>query len=181
MSHGNAAPERGFSLNKSALQNREQLHEDTIVAIRMVKDAVLLYDKVEDFPITRRLLDLCSSSRKKYFLHLDVEKQQREALAKQKQNEIENREKQQKKSKSLAKIQDIENQISEENLKLKVADKLIDEGNQALSSLLIGDGKLDKSLVIKAQMVLHAGIERSKEIKATIEDLKKKMKSISTE
>lgn len=93
LSHGNAAPDRGFSLNKSVLQNREQTNEDTITAIRMVKDAVLIYDKPENFPITRRLSDLCASSRKKYFLHLDVEKNQKELLAKQKQQENETRKK----------------------------------------------------------------------------------------
>lgn len=83
LGHRNAAPDRGFSLNRYVLQGREQLKEDTITAIRMVKDAISLYDKVEDFPINQRLIDLCASSRKKYFLHLDVEKHQRQLLTKE--------------------------------------------------------------------------------------------------
>lgn len=116
--HGNAAPERGFSLNKSVLQDREQMHEDTITAIRMVKDAVLMYDKPENFPITRRLLDLCASSRKKYFLHLDVEKNQKELLAKQKKQDNEKNEIRRKNTEKLSEIRKIESQIEEERLKL---------------------------------------------------------------
>lgn len=179
LSHGNAAPERGFSLNKYVLQGREQLKEDTITAIRMVKDGISLYDKVEDFPINQRLIDLCASSRKRYFLHLDVEKQQRKLLTKENQTEIEKRDNQKKKTEKLTDIRNLENQIAEQNLKLKVADKLIEEGNDDLSSLLLGEGKLDKTLVMKAQMVLNAGIEKSKEINTAIEDLKKKIKNIS--
>ena len=38
LSHGNAEPERGFSENKRILEHREGLHEETIVALRMIKD-----------------------------------------------------------------------------------------------------------------------------------------------
>lgn len=179
LSHGNAAPERGFSLNKYVLQGREQLHEDTITAIRMVKDAISLYDKIDDFPINRRLLDLCAASRKKYFLHLDVEKQQRESLAKENQKENEKRENRKKNSEKLTEKRLLENQIAEENCKLKVADDLIEEANETLSSLLLREGKLDKTLVMKTQVILKAGIEKSKEIKAIILELKKKIENLS--
>lgn len=55
VSHGNAVPERGFSLNKQILQNRELLGENTIEAIRIVKDSLNLLDNIEDFPINRAL------------------------------------------------------------------------------------------------------------------------------
>lgn len=180
LSHGNAAPERGFSLNKSVLQDREQMHEDTIIAIRMVKDAVLMYGKPENFPITRRLLDLCASSRKKYFLHLDVEKNQKELLAKQKQQENEKNEIRKKNTEKLSEIRKIESQIEEERLKLCVAEKLIEEGNESLSALLKLDGRLDKSSVMKSQIVINAGIDSAKKINSTIEGLKEKLKSMST-
>lgn len=85
ISHANADPERGFSHNKSILEHRETLVEDTISAIRMVKDAILQYGSVEEFPNTRRLLDLCAASRKKYFLHLEIEKERQLKLAKEKE------------------------------------------------------------------------------------------------
>lgn len=44
VSHGNAVPERGFSINKQILQDRSQMQEKTIVAMRFVKEALLMYD-----------------------------------------------------------------------------------------------------------------------------------------
>jgi hypothetical protein len=38
LSHGNANAERGFSINKFALENRSSLKESTIIAVRTVKD-----------------------------------------------------------------------------------------------------------------------------------------------
>lgn len=40
VSHGNAIPERGFSENKRLLQDRVQLKENTIVALRMVQNSI---------------------------------------------------------------------------------------------------------------------------------------------
>ncbi|KAJ6649103.1 hypothetical protein Bhyg_04336 [Pseudolycoriella hygida] len=176
--HGNAAPERGFSFNSTMLQNREETKEDTIIAIRIVKDAILHYGKVEDFPITRRLLDLCASSRQKYFLHLEVEKQQREFSERQKQKEIENAEAQKQIKEKLSEVQSLENQIEEETLKLAVADNLIEEGTGSLSSLLLTNGALNKSSVMKAQMLISAGVEKSKTTNSNIKNLKLKMKNI---
>lgn len=78
LSHGNAEPERGFSENKHVLSGRERLSEETIIAIRTVKNNLNLYGSVENFPISRRLLDLCQDARKKYFIYLDLQKQQQQ-------------------------------------------------------------------------------------------------------
>lgn len=40
VSHGNAIPERGFSINKHLMQDRTQLQEKTIEAIRFVKESL---------------------------------------------------------------------------------------------------------------------------------------------
>lgn len=42
VSHGNAVPERGFSVNKMILEEREMLKEDTIVSLRLVKESIML-------------------------------------------------------------------------------------------------------------------------------------------
>ncbi|KAJ6645629.1 Zinc finger protein [Pseudolycoriella hygida] len=134
-------PERGFNINKLLLGNREQLKPDTITAIRVVRDAISIYNKVEDFPINRRLLDLCASARQKYFLHLDVEKQQKELELKEKQNQAKEDDIRKKKAESNVKVQKLETLIAEEALKLKVADRLIDEANESLSSLVEREGE----------------------------------------
>lgn len=43
VSHGNAVPERGFSINKSMLEDRSSLKGDTIEALRLVKESIVLH------------------------------------------------------------------------------------------------------------------------------------------
>ena len=63
MSHGNNTPERGFSVNKRLLDVHDySTYEDTIIALRMVKDELLRVGGVLEFPITRELLDSLSAS-----------------------------------------------------------------------------------------------------------------------
>ncbi|KAJ6639971.1 hypothetical protein Bhyg_12719, partial [Pseudolycoriella hygida] len=121
-----------------------------------------------------------SSARQKYFLYLDVEKQQKELELKEKQNQAKEDDIRKKKAESNFKVQKLETLLAEEALKLKVADRLIDEANESLSSLVEREGKINKAAVVKAQMVLSSGIERSKEINKTIDRLKNEIKDIST-
>lgn len=44
VSHGNAIPERGFSVNKRMLQDRTPLKEGMIVALRMVKESIEMHN-----------------------------------------------------------------------------------------------------------------------------------------
>ena len=60
-----------------------------------------------------------------------------------------------------------------------VAQKLISDGNETLSNLTIGKGKVEKDLILKAQMVINAGVERSKNINSKIDELRKEIKSSS--
>lgn len=43
VSHGNAIPERGLSINKQLLQDRSLLKEKTIEALRFVKESIELH------------------------------------------------------------------------------------------------------------------------------------------
>ena len=57
ISHGNSAPENGFSINKAMLDiHGYSLGESTIEALRFVKDAILKRSFILDIPITRSLL-----------------------------------------------------------------------------------------------------------------------------
>ena len=67
LSHGNTTPERGFSVNTRLLAvHGYSTYEDTIIALRIVKDDVLGVGGILDFPITRELWDSVSVSRSKY-------------------------------------------------------------------------------------------------------------------
>ena len=57
ISHGNSAPESGFSTNKHVLDiHGHSLKEDTIEALRVVKDAILCYPSLLDIPVTKEML-----------------------------------------------------------------------------------------------------------------------------
>ena len=65
--HGNNTPGRGFSVNKLLLAVHGcSTYEDTIIALRMVKDELLRVGSILEFPITRELLDSVSASWSKF-------------------------------------------------------------------------------------------------------------------
>ena len=67
LSHGNSTPERGFSINKLLLAvHGHNTYEDTIIALRMVKDELARVGGTCKFPITRELLDSVKDSWSKY-------------------------------------------------------------------------------------------------------------------
>ena len=78
MSHGQAAVERGFSVNKEVLA--PNLKEVSLTAIRLIHDSMLAQQtKVADFVITEDLLKSCSHASNKYKMHLmDQSKQAQE-------------------------------------------------------------------------------------------------------
>ena len=54
---GNAARERGFSINCAVVtKERGSLSEKSIVALRVVKEAVRLFDSCTNVPVTKDLL-----------------------------------------------------------------------------------------------------------------------------
>ena len=74
ISHGNKAPENGFSINKAMLDiHGYSLGESTIEALRFVKDAILKHSSILDIPITRSLLDNVKDSRKRYMADLETQ------------------------------------------------------------------------------------------------------------
>lgn len=72
LSHANSDPERGFSENKYILE--KLLEEETLVEIRM--DHI----NVTDFPISLRLLQLCSNARQFFFTFLEQQKVEKELI-----------------------------------------------------------------------------------------------------
>ena len=57
---GNADPERGFSLNKKLLDSHgPSIGEDTIVALRFIKDELILKGGVMKINFTKNMLESC--------------------------------------------------------------------------------------------------------------------------
>ncbi|KAG8175488.1 hypothetical protein JTE90_004180 [Oedothorax gibbosus] len=78
LSHGNADPERGFSVNKTIVSSeRTSLSEKTIIGLRLVKDAVRRHgSNVLNVPITLHLLNYVTKSHSAF-----KEEKEREAAA----------------------------------------------------------------------------------------------------
>ena len=85
LSHGQAAVERGFSINSDLLA--PNLKTESVVAQRMVYDTVALSGlPVADFEITPGLLRSCNYAYSRYTTHLSEQKEER-----QKQNKLQKR------------------------------------------------------------------------------------------
>lgn len=165
-------PERGFSENKNILDDRGSLEEETLIAIRMVKDTIN-HIPVNEFQISRRLLQLCSNARQKYFVFLEQKKAEKE-LSLKKQAEADQRKKVSVAKKSQSeKLSDIENTIQLEDKKLNTAEGLIQDGNKMLTELINSRGTVDKKQLISAQMLVQSGCEKATSIKSKVAELQK--------
>ena len=76
LSHGNAGPEQGFSINKSILDaHGTRLREDTIVALRRVKHRIIQVGGVLNFQINKQVLESVKLSRGRYEEELKANEQ----------------------------------------------------------------------------------------------------------
>ena len=87
LSHGQAEVERGFSSNKSLID--DNMSTDTIVALHSVHDYLKFHDlKADEVKMTKDILASCRQARKKYF-----DDQQSKALSAEKTEKVEARSK----------------------------------------------------------------------------------------
>lgn len=72
LSHGQASVERGFSVNRQI--KVENLHEESVVAQRLVCDHINNAGGIHKVDISKQLLISAASARQKYMAHLDERK-----------------------------------------------------------------------------------------------------------
>ena len=123
--HGNADPERGFSLNKNVLAvHGFSIKEETLEAIRMVKDFIIRNNGVMNIEISKDLIEHCKVSHTRYQCYLN------------KQRKIHEEEKYRKK---LREEEESKTELIREKTVLiksmKVAENCVDEGNTELDNL----------------------------------------------
>ena len=77
VSHGNSTPERGFSVNRIILETHEYIiYEDTIVALRIVKEELNRVGSVTKFNIVKELIKEVKLSSSQY----EADRKARKAL-----------------------------------------------------------------------------------------------------
>ncbi|TKS66114.1 hypothetical protein D9C73_000170 [Collichthys lucidus] len=79
LSHGQASVERGFSVNKEV--ETDNMHEETMVAHRLVCDYVDLHGGVTKVPLTKELLVSVGAARSRYRVFLDQQRARKEGEA----------------------------------------------------------------------------------------------------
>lgn len=179
LSHANATPERGFSLNKAVLECKESLNEETIVALRLVKDALLIYGGIESFPINKKLFGLAKCAYNSYdrylqqkrAIELEAERQKKEKEGLKAQNTTNESNKRKLKSK----LQELNSALKAEGIKLEVAEKMIAQGNENIKSALSKKVPITKEEMTAAHMLITTGLEKSREIKETIKSFEKQI------
>lgn len=174
ISHGNADPERGFSENKQILDGRETLGEESIVAIRLVRESVKHHGGTLHFPITRRLINLAENAKTAYEESPAVKRAQKIALENTKKVVDENTAHVDNLSKELG---EIENQIVEQQNKLDAAHSVLSDGQNALQKSLIGK-KVKKDDVVKANALIKMSIENASIAKDKLAELNEKRQKI---
>lgn len=138
LSHGNSDVERSLSLNKKLVTTeRNRLGEETIVALRTIKDAVRHHGGPHQVPMTRKLMELAKTSRQSYSDHLDKQKE----IEKQR---VQQAEKEEKECQMLAarnkELEDEDVVLMEEEKKqehaLLLAEDLLKDSNKKLSTAI---------------------------------------------
>lgn len=175
ISHGNADPERGFSENKIILDGRESLGEETIVAIRLVKQSVELCGGILNFPINRHLINLFKNARTAYEESQAMKKTKKtlEEASKQKDLALLN-------GKNPVNLAEIEKLISEEQSKIDAANSVLETGQMILQNAL--DGKtVKKESVVKANALIKTGMTNCKASKNKLGELMENKKKILEE
>ncbi len=188
--HGNSSVERGFSENSHVVtEGRSQLDEESVSAIRTVKDAVKFHGGVALVPISKELLDSTKFAHRTYSTKLVAKKAEE---LKEKELEKQNAEKD---SAILAKQQDKERIQKETQQSLIAKEKsLYDKEKDAkqefsASQDLIKEGtkKLQESVKSKdmkgvnvAQMMVTTGHKRSVIAQSKLDEIRQEQKIIET-
>ena len=65
--HANVKPEHGFSINKSLLSiHGYSTKDETVVALRLVKDFIIERGRIEKIKFTQELLRLCERAKERW-------------------------------------------------------------------------------------------------------------------
>ena len=187
ISHGNADPERGFSINKHMLKiHGFSLGEDTIVALRLVKSYVIKCGGSEKVPVTNSLLKSCKLARTRY--HVDLEEKRQAAIKEEAAKKAAaealaaNSAAQETKKKEDERKEKIQKEIDILNSSMKVAEQSIREGNDELQKVLTESSKLSKEKLVEKMTLCRAkidmGVKRQAELEKDVQAKKLKLDKI---
>ena len=173
LSHGNSTPERGFSINKYMLSiHGGNIDNDTLVALRMVKDHLLVEGGTNKVDCNRQLLTSVKQAYGRYVSDLEAKRLMDEKTKNQaKEREaVENEENERKEA--LAKLSA---DITMRKNGLKVAEDSIEEGSAKLQQELTAP-KISRGRLQQAQSMIDMGLSRKRLLEDEIKSLQDEKK-----
>lgn len=176
LSHSNASPERGFSVNNALLtKEKGSLSERTIIGLRIVKEAIRLYGSVSDVPITKELLHAVKQAHSQYALFLENARKQMllEEEERKRKEKVDEDKKSMERTKSSLYEQLAEQEKLEESqlLEQATARELISDASKKLTEAVQDSGKNVQAVKV-AQMMLNAGNEQLNKTAKQLADIK---------
>jgi vacuolar-type H+-ATPase subunit I/STV1 len=191
--HGNADSERSFSTNKNVVtSDRSCLHEDTLIAIRIVKDGIRIAGgSATGVPVTSEMLERVRVSHAKFKEWKAEQKKAEEHVKRLKlaeqlrlQQEEKSQEEHEERSKrvkaSLDKLNSREVQLRQDeqtqHQELKTAEALLLEANTKLASALKSK---NMEQIAVAQVMLEAGQKKVTGANATLNEIADKIKNVT--
>jgi hypothetical protein len=167
LSHGNADPERGFSITKQHLQlHGNKTDENTLNALRNVKDYLVRNGGSENFEVTIDLISKCKDSHSQY----EIYKAEKEEIERRLLEDVTTKKKETENQDRLA---DIERDIGVLQNGIKMAEKIVKEGNEEVQSHLLKK-VLNRNGLLQSNMKVATGVKRKEELSLEIRELKKK-------
>ena len=168
--HGNAEPERGFSINKHLLSiHGNSTKEDTLVALRFVKDGLIRIGGLKNFVVTKDLIKCCREARNKYEESLRMEREKKVADAKKERDQAAAAAAAAAKGEGNKKLNEVirQHRIDIQTLQtdIKATETLAKEGNKEISAQLMTKSKvLDGSKLKISQTKIDMALKRKDEL-----------------
>ena len=155
-------PERGFSINKYLLDvHGNSIKNETIVALRMVKDYVISVGGIMKVSISKQLLSSVKSARQRYNSDLAANREQKMKLERKRLQEAET---------TSRKIELLNEQIKYKESGVVIANDCVIEENEKLQ-IELSDPKITKEKLQKVQSLISMGLERKWKLESEIKDL----------
>ena len=170
ISRGKSIPEWGFSINKYLLSiHGTSTNNETIIALCLVKDHLILIGGYMKFSINRNLTLSVKTARQKYQQDLEAKR-----LLREKESErIKLVDELKEKNKSLEeKLSNAEAEIKIKESGISVAEESIQEGNEKLQNQL-KQSKISRNEIQKAQSMIDMGLSRKRCLNTELKELQK--------
>ena len=170
ISHGNSIPEWGFSIDKYLLSvHGTSTSNETIIALHLVKDHLILIGGYMKFSINRNLILSVKRTRQKYQQDLEAKR-----LLREKESErIKLADEMKEKNKPLEeKLSNVEAEIKIKESGISVAEESIQEGNEKLQNQL-KQSKISRNEIQKAKSMIDMGLSHKPCLSTELEELQK--------